>query len=240
MREYKEQLNENGFSTTDSLYGDHEIQLLKNIIDEWQASNMESDGSSQVFSIRRLIKKIPSLLPVLLNDKLKQLVTELGGEDFFLVKAIYFDKPENFNWFVSYHQDLSITVDRKHDASGYTKWTSKHGQIGVIPPQDILENIFTIRIHLDDTDNSNGALRVIPKSHSKGIRKFTELDALEKDTEVLCPVNEGEAMLMKPLSFHASSKSNMTHRRRVMHLEFSNQDLKVPLNWGEKELLFFR
>ena len=47
------------------------------------------------------------------------------------------------------------------NVEGYGPWTVKQNQYAVQPPLDILENNFTIRIHLDDTDENNGALRVI-------------------------------------------------------------------------------
>jgi ectoine hydroxylase-related dioxygenase (phytanoyl-CoA dioxygenase family) len=34
----------------------------------------------------------------------------------------------------------------------------------------------TVRIHLDDTDENNGALRVVPKSHLKGIYRPETID----------------------------------------------------------------
>ncbi len=62
---------------------------------------------------------------------------------------------------VAWHQDLTISVNKKLDLPGYGPWTIKQDQYAVQPPLEILENIFTIRIHLDDTDEKNGALRVI-------------------------------------------------------------------------------
>lgn len=41
-------------------------------------------------------------------------------------------------------------------------------------------------------------------------------------------------MLMKPLTMHASNRTTNLKRRRVIHLEFCNQDLAKPLNWLEK------
>jgi hypothetical protein len=81
------------------------------------------------------------------------------------VKSIYFDKPETSNWYVSYHQDLTISLDKKVQIRNYGPWTSKSNQFAVQPPIEILENIFTIRIHLDYTNEQNGALKIIPKSH---------------------------------------------------------------------------
>ena len=69
------------------------------------------------------------------------------------------------------------------------------------PPLDILENIFTIRIHLDNTDENNGALKVVPKSHAKGIYRPETID-WEVETENICNVENGGVMIMKPLLLH--------------------------------------
>ena len=229
---YKEQLNNSGYSTTPILFTNSEIENITTLITNWQKDNIDNNNQ-QVFSIRRLIQKIPQLQDSLFNEPLLKLIKELGDEKTFLVKAIYFDKPEGFNWFVSYHQDISITVNEKHNIDGYSKWTAKHNQIGVVPPEKILDSIFTIRVHLDKTDSTNGALRIIPKSHLNGIQNIKDLEHL-KQTEILCNVEKGQTMLMKPLTFHASSKSEMTNRRRVIHLEFSSKELELPLKWAEK------
>ena len=232
---YKEDINNRGFSTTPLLYSDDEIRKINSTISNWQNNNA-NEMQKQVYSIRRLLQQIPELKSTIFSQSLLDLISEIGDEKTFLVKAIYFDKPKNFNWFVSYHQDISITVNEKIPTEGYSKWTSKHSQIGVIPPESILENIFTIRIHLDETDKTNGALRVIPKSHLNGIQNVKEITSTKKN-EVLCPVRKGHAMLMKPLTFHASSKSEMTNRRRVIHLEFTSQNLKDPIRWEEKLII---
>lgn len=234
---YKDELNNLGFSSTSLLYSDIEIEKICSVISEWQNRNNEKT-QTQVFSIRRLLQNIPELHPLLFIKPLKNLIRALGNKNTSLVKAIYFDKPKDFNWFVSYHQDISITVNKKQATEGYTRWTAKHEQIGVVPPTNILENVFTIRIHLDDTDETNGALRVIPKSHLNGIQQISEI-AESKKNKILCPIKKGHAMLMKLLTFHASSKSKMTNRRRVIHLEFSSMELQEPLKWREKSAVFF-
>ncbi|WP_236642028.1 phytanoyl-CoA dioxygenase family protein [Dokdonia sinensis] len=166
---------------------------------------------------------------------MKDLIRLVGNEDYFLTKAIYFDKPKTSNWFVSYHQDLSISVNQKEDLPGYTKWTEKRGQIGVIPPVSILENIITLRIHLDDTTEKNGALKVIPTSHNSGILRK---ESISLTNEVICNVKRGSAMLMKPLTMHASGRSQGNSNRRVIHLEFSSEQLLPPLEWRERMPIF--
>ncbi|WP_162549742.1 phytanoyl-CoA dioxygenase family protein [Hymenobacter nivis] len=44
----------------------------------------------------------------------------------------------------------------------------------------------------------------------------------------------GGAMLMKPLLLHASSRSTSDRPRRVIHLEFSAQELPAGLAWRER------
>lgn len=130
---------------------------------------------------------------------------------------------------------LSISVKKKAEVMGYTNWTKKRGQLGVIPPQEILENIITLRIHLDDTNKDKGALKVVPKSHKKGIviKENTNLYG-----ETFCNVERGGIMAMKPLILHASGRSKGVCSRRVIHLEFSNRELSYPLKWLEKEIIF--
>jgi hypothetical protein len=62
---------------------------------------------------------------------------------------------------VAYHQDLTISVDKKAAIEDFGPWTIKQNQYAVQPPLQILENIYTIRIHLDETNQDNGALKVI-------------------------------------------------------------------------------
>ncbi|MEI9955286.1 MAG: phytanoyl-CoA dioxygenase family protein [Ferruginibacter sp.] len=104
------------------------------------------------------------------------------------------------NWFVSYHQDLTISVDKKITLEGFGPWATKQNQFSVQPPLQILEDNFTIRIHLDNTDENNGALKVIPGSHLKKVYRPETIDwTIEK--EAVCKVNKGGVMIMKPYSF---------------------------------------
>ena len=227
----KTEFENKGFAVVPEIYNSAEISQLRNILDSY-CSNL--DQSKPVHAIRRAIKRIPELGTLLWNENMKAIISQMGGTDFFLTKAIYFDKPEESNWFVAYHQDLSISVEEKHIHDDYGKWTKKDDQFGVQPPLEILENIITIRLHLDDTDENNGALKLIPASHKLGVKRIYEIST---ESEEICKVPKGAVMLMKPLTFHASSRSIVQKRRRVLHLEFSNMELATPLNWLEKQTI---
>lgn len=227
----KTEFESNGFAVLPGIYSSDEVHQLRNILDSY---TNEMENTKPIHAIRRVVERIPELNSVLWNDNMKKWISVIAGNDYFLTKAIYFDKPENSNWFVSYHQDLSISVMEKHEIEGYKNWTKKDGQIGVEPPQNVLDNIVTFRIHLDDTDESNGALRLIPGSHKIGIRRIQDLST---ESEQIFEVPEGAIMLMKPLTFHASSRTQKPSRRRVLHLEFSNMELANPLCWREKLMI---
>ncbi|AXT53979.1 phytanoyl-CoA dioxygenase [Aquimarina sp. BL5] len=228
----KIELEENGYSILSDLYSYNEISQILTCI-----KNAEQDGNSfmktkDLFAIRQLIKNIPELSDLIFNKKLTELLTDLSESKYFLTKAIYFDKPSESNWFVAYHQDLSISVDRKVELENYSNWTFKKSQFGVQPPIEVLENTITIRIHLDKTDKNNGALKVIPKSHLNGIVRADSND-WNIENQFVCEVEKGGVMLMKPLTLHASNRTTNGKKRRVIHLEFNKQNLNEPLNWLE-------
>lgn len=227
-------LSTDGFALVTNLYSDTELTAIVNAIDRADQSHDTFRKSRELFAIRQFLKQVPGVTELVLNAPLRQLVEPVLGPGYFVVKSIYFDKPETSNWYVAYHQDLTISVREKHDVPGFGPWTVKSNQFAVQPPLAILENIVTVRIHLDDTDETNGALKVIPGSHCKGIYRPETIDwTVEK--EVFCCVPKGGAMLMKPLLLHSSLRSTGTHRRRVIHLEFSNMELPEGLEWGERE-----
>jgi ectoine hydroxylase-related dioxygenase (phytanoyl-CoA dioxygenase family) len=134
---------------------------------------------------------------------------------------------------VAYHQDLTISVDQKIDIANYGPWTKKLNQFAVQPPLEILENICTFRIHLDDTNEYNGALRVVPKSHLKKIYRPESIN-WQEEIEVICPVQSGGVMLMKPLTLHSSSRTTDNRRRRVIHIELASIELPPSLQWAER------
>ncbi|MCB9328158.1 MAG: phytanoyl-CoA dioxygenase family protein [Lewinellaceae bacterium] len=230
---HKIDLTENGFTTVDNIYSDKEIEQILLTIDQADKDKETFRKSTDLFAIRQFLKEIPETKDLVFNDNLTSVVRQLLGGNYFVVKSIYFDKPETSNWYVSYHQDLTISVDKKVELENFGPWTTKQNQFAVQPPIDFLENIFTIRIHLDDTDENNGALRVIPKSHSKKIYRPETID-WTTETEMTCKVNKGGIMIMKPLILHSSSRTTNNKRRRVIHIEFSNQELPTELKWAER------
>lgn len=230
---YKSEIETNGFTIINNIYSEGEVSRLLDVIENTEATGDTFRKSADLFAIRQFLKEIPSTLPLIINENLTQIINTVFGTDYFIVKSIYFDKPEVSNWFVAYHQDLTISVNQKAAIDNFGPWTVKQNQFAVQPPLPVLENIYTIRIHLDETNRDNGALKVIPKSHTKQIYRPETIN-WQTETEAVCNVDKGGIMIMKPLLLHSSGRTVNNSRRRVIHIEFSSAQLPLPLQWAEK------
>lgn len=192
------------------------------------------DGSSAA-GVRGLAQKVPLVRALAEAASVRALVESELGADAMLVRSILFNKGPLANWQVPWHQDLAIAVLAQADVDGYSGWSVKDDVHHVQPPVAILERMLTIRLHLDATNATNGALWVAPGSHRLG--RLAAADAAtvaERLGPRLCRVEAGGALLFKPLLLHASRKANPGLQRRVVHLEFANVTLPEPLKWAEE------
>ncbi|MFS2187908.1 phytanoyl-CoA dioxygenase family protein [Mucilaginibacter sp. Mucisp84] len=222
-----------GFSVVEHIYTDAEVKVIVAAIENADKSSPLFRQTDDLFAIRQFLKTVPEISPLIFTGRLKTCLQQLFGDGYFAVKSIYFDKPETSNWFVAWHQDLTISVDKKIEITGYGPWTIKHNQFAVQPPLHILQDNFTIRVHLDDTDEGNGALKVLPGSHLKEIYRPENID-WQQETEVSCNVQAGGIMIMRPLLMHASNRTTNNKRRRVVHIEFTKATLTDGIDWAER------
>ncbi len=230
---HKSHILEYGFAVINNVFSKQELEEIETVLQSIDTSKENFRKSEDLFAIRQFLKEVPEIKDLIFNENIRKVVQEIFGEKYFVVKSIYFDKPETSNWYVAYHQDLTISVDKKLELPGFGPWTTKQNQFAVQPPLNVLKNIYTIRIHLDDTDENNGALKVIPKSHSKGIYRPETID-WTVETEEICNVEKGGIMMMKPLTLHGSNRTTNGKKRRVIHIEFSDIELPEVLQWSER------
>ncbi len=230
-------MDKQGFVVLPNVFTGEAVDGLNNLINAANADRATFRKTDDLFAIRQFLKEVPGIKPYIITQGLQNIIQQFFGSGYFVVKSIYFDKPSRSNWFVAYHQDLTISTTTKQRLDGFVNWTVKQGQYAVQPPVGRLEQNFTIRIHLDETDAGNGALRVVPGSHKKGVIPPADFAVLlEKET--VCAVPRGGVMLMKPLLLHSSGRTTNQERRRVIHIEFSNIELPKPLQWGERNNVF--
>ena len=229
LRTIAKRLEYKGFGLLNHVYTKRDIRKLKARFDNYIKQNNE-----QAFGMREVLKKMPELKEILINKNFKKLIKAID-KDAFLTKAIYFDKSPSDNWYVTWHQDVPINVLEKKDVEGFVSWTSKKGVVSVCPPEAISKNTFSMRIHLDDTTSKNGALKVIAGSHNKRLSD-DEIQLISTNSiPFVSEIAAGGVQLLKPLLLHASSKTTVQKRRRVLHLEFSSIELPNGLEYAERE-----
>jgi ectoine hydroxylase-related dioxygenase (phytanoyl-CoA dioxygenase family) len=184
---------------------------------------------------RNITDEIPAVKELARLPRLHAIAKEVLGAKAFAVRVLLFDKTPGANWAVGWHQDLAIAVRERIDTPGFFGWSVKSGVPHVHPPGEILENMITLRVHLDDCDDDNGPLRVIPGTHRGGRMSdeaITEVSAV--NAEVVCPLGAGGVLVMRPLILHASSPAKSPRHRRVLHIEFAANPLPHGLEWYER------
>lgn len=226
-------LTHKGFFILHHVFTKKEVSQMKQMFQGY----FNSAGPAEApYAVRNLLKEIPGLKNLVMNVNLLKILKAVDP-DLFLTKAVYFDKTPKSNWYVTWHQDIVINVAEKVETQGFAGWTRKSGVHGVVPPDEYLKNAVTVRIHLDDTDSANGALRVIPGSHNKKLSDDEISLIAQNSIPYMCEVGACGVQIMKPLLLHASSKATSQKNRRVIHLEFNSKELPNGLGWAERDEL---
>lgn len=208
--------------------------LIPDVISANQRTELMACLGSVSGAGRRGLLAEPQVAALARSEPLLKLVRPFLPQEPRPVRGIYFDKSPAENWLVAWHQDLTIAVDTRLEVAGFGPWSLKDEIPHVQPPAERLAQMITLRLHLDDADETNGALRVLPGSHRHGRLSPSAIhDLRESGTEVLCSAKAGDALLMRPLILHASGRSTSSRHRRILHLEYAGFDLPHGLRWCE-------
>lgn len=186
------------------------------------------------YGVRNLLQICPAARRLAASPAIRGLVTPIVGETCFAVRAVFFDKVPDANWKLGWHQDSVIAVRERRDVPGFVAWSVKASVQQVQPPADVLAEMLAIRVHLDDCDQTNGPLRVLPGSHASGWVDDQMEHWAKHVPEVPCLVRSGGIVAMRPLILHASSAAARPAHRRVIHIEYACQDLPGGLEWNER------
>ena len=197
--------------------------------------SQQASARSRIGGVRNLLQTSALVAEVAVGAPVLNILKSALGVEPFPVRSIFFDKTPDANWSVAWHQDLHIAIVEKIETPGFGPWTVKAGVPHVQPPLEVLNDMVTLRLHLDDCDASNGALKVIPGSQVQGILVDAEFEHWKQRPSVVCEVPKGGAMLMRPLLLHASSPAVRPSHRRVLHIEYATKDLPNGLRWFESK-----
>jgi hypothetical protein len=221
----------NGFAIVSGMLTETQIATLIDALGDPEI--VPSKRGDAVYGGRNLLQ-VKAIAGFLHDGVVHDLIEEILGARAVAVRGLLFDKTADANWPVPWHQDLSVAIAERVEIEGWRNWTLKAGVHHVQPPCEILERMVTIRIHLDDCPAENGPLRVTPRSHRFG--RLARGDAFRLRTttsEHICALPRGGALVMRPLLLHASSPALRPAHRRVLHLEFAEENLLPSgLQWA--------
>lgn len=154
---------------------------------------------------------------------LRSLASRVLGSEAHPYRATLFDKSTSANWAVVWHQDTALPLVRRHELPGWGSWSVKDGVIYAHAPRSALIGIVALRVHLDDSTEANGPLRVLPGTHRHGVLADAEVAVLARIIPPhACVVPRGGVLVMSPMLIHASSKAEPeAGPRRVLHIEYA-------------------
>jgi hypothetical protein len=218
-----------GFSLHDNAISVEMLQAVSDELGDLAIAELQRGG--QTYAARNLLAA-RSVRELASSPELRALVEPILGDSSFPVRGLLFDKVPGANWNLGWHQDVVIPVAVRKDVAGFSAWSVKRGVPHVRPPVGVLENMLAVRIHLDDCDRDNGALRVIPGSHVHGILGDDQIKSIvDREIPVLCEAARGSALLMRPLLLHSSAPAKSPRHRRIVHIEFAAGPLPGGLEW---------
>ena len=231
---YINQIERDGFAILENSIDNHTLELLEKEFQHVETDHHASQRAGKAFGLRNLMTAVPVTRELANSESLRSIVEPVLGSSARVVRTIYFDKHKDANWKVAWHQDLTIAVREKVNVEGFRSWSMKAGITHVQPPASVLEHMLTIRVHLDDTGEANGALRVLPGTHRFGRLEPDQIQHWKQHRQlVVCSVKRGGVVAMRPLLLHSSLPAlNPTHRR-VLHFEYASLDLPSGLEWFE-------
>lgn len=197
---------------------------------------IEANPTNDGFGVRYFLRDNPTIHHWLLQHQAFGSLLRQYFTNPCIIKSIYFDKPPKANWPVNWHQDITLNLTNEVAELGFQNWRHLPDRVVVQPPIEVLQSILTFRIHLDETDERNGALSVIEGSEHEGIVRLNQ-DYLRQHSERISTISvpKGGVMLMSPLTIHSSRRVQAEQRRRrVIHLEVMEAKLASQLPFLER------
>jgi len=226
-------LSRNGYAIVPEVLPHAAVDELASAVVAIQPTAAAREKNQRLYALRNLLTLIPSVRALACSARLLSLVEPELGPGVHCVRGLLFDKNPGANWKVAWHQDLSIAVRQRFEVPGFGPWSVKAGVQHVQPPADVLADMLTVRLHLDDCGMDNGPLQVLPGSHAAGVLSPAALRHWREQVRPMtCCVPAGGALLMRPLILHASSAARSPRHRRVIHLEYADGDLPGGLEWA--------
>lgn len=210
----RDSVERDGFAVIPNVFQCPEIN---NLIHEMKSAQAHRSRAGM-----RHLMALPGISALANGVRLIAMASEILGAPAIPFRATLFDKSPDSNWLVAWHQDTALPLRVQREVVGWGAWSVKEGIHYAHAPTAALERVIALRVHLDDSTEENGPLRVILGSHLKGVLTDDQVHQLaEKSFAVNCLVRSGGVIAMRPLLIHASSKARSMNPRRVIHIEYA-------------------
>ena len=178
------------------------------------------------YSINGWHKYCQGIYDLVTNERILDYVQDLLGEDLICWGTHYFNKLPGEDKRVVWHQDASY-------------WP-------LTPSKTV-----TVWLAIDDADRENGAMQVVPRSHTHGQIDFEPSTDEEKNVlgqSVREPLRYGDApvafeMKAGQISLHTDlllhdSEPNLSARRRIgLTMRYVPPDVRAHKNWNENGVI---
>lgn len=147
-----------------------------------------------------------SCLELLGSPFMLEIAAQICGPDFFMIQEFAVIKNKGDGLPVYWHQDMV------HERTG---------------------QCFTVGIYLDEVEEHDGALRVVPGSHLAG----KEICELCKQPFIEVPMEAGDILIHDMMLAHSSRPMEKREKRRVIYFEFLSRQQVLQENIYSEELI---
>lgn len=156
------------------------------------------------------------------------------GVDACPVRLVAFNKSQDANWSVPWHQDRVISVNTKTDVSGYSNWVAKSGFWHCEAPEQLLSKMIFARIHIDSSTSENGPLELALGSHKHGCISAEDAGAIANGCAMeSCRAKAGDVLFVHALTLHRSSSARFPTARRALRVDYAPRaSLNSKLRWA--------
>lgn len=221
-----EDLQQKGFTIANAVFSKEEILQIQNILKQHlQFDELKETGLPLLFNY------VPSLKNLLFNEQLNSLLKTIELTEAQLINAIIYPKSPQTSFYTNLHQTITITVKERQPVEGFSGWSTRDGITSVMSPVRILQNMFSVRICLADSNKQNGGLQVIPGSHKKILTIQERNFLIDNTLPIKIDAQQGDCQVMKPLILKAYQNNLINQNAPVIQLDFCVTDLPVPLSW---------
>jgi len=223
-REQIVQFNEKGFISPLDVFDADEIAVHREYFDRLLEAALAKGWNS--YSINGWHARCRGIYDLVVEPRILDYVQDLLGENLICWGTHYFSKMPGDGKRVSWHQDASY-------------WP-------LTPSKTV-----TVWLAIDDADEDNGAMRVIPGSHRFGQLPFEPSTADENnvlyqtvpapeaygDKPVSLVLRAGQMSLHSDLLLHGSEPNRSNRRRCGLTMRFVPPDVRAFKGWNRNSIL---